>query len=155
MKKIIILLAFIISFSNAFSQSGFASCGSNASGTSGNISYSIGQIDYKNSANGFSINEGVQQPYEMQILGIENYEPTISMSVFPNPTQYNLILKINETKFKNLSFEIIDVKGIEIVKNEIKNDETSIDFASFQRAIYFLKITSNNKLIQTFKIIKN
>jgi hypothetical protein len=77
------------------------------------------------------------------------------LSVFPNPTQSNLILKINDTKFENLSFQIIDIKGMEIIKNEIKNDETSIDFSGFQRAIYFLKIISNNKLIQTFKIIKN
>lgn len=130
--------------------------GGNASGSSGSVSYSIGQLVF-NSISGSSgtVTQGVQQPYEVSSLGLEdNNNFTQNIIIYPNPTTAFLNLKLNNDT-NELSYQIFDITG-KLLKNETAiTQENKIDISSFLPAIYLLKVFQNDNEFKTFKIIKN
>jgi hypothetical protein len=158
MKKTLIIVLFVfisLTTFNSQAQKSAVSAGGNAQGTSGTASFSIGQISYKSPA-GNLVNDGVQQPYELQVLGNSTFTTIqLEMVVFPNPTSDFLNLKIADESLSKLSYKLIDINGKIIVKTtQIINNETLITMQNCPKGIYFLTVSKENKLVKTFKIIK-
>lgn len=137
-------------------QNGTVSAGGNATASQGSVSYSIGQPFYTTSSgsNG-SVAQGVQQPFEIQtVLGSELFSINLNMLVYPNPTTDVLNLSIEESEISDMSYQLIDFNGRLIKSSAISNQSTIIPMTEYQKAIYILNVTQNNKIIKTFKIIK-
>lgn len=155
--KTIALFLFCLALTGLKAQQGATATGGNASGSGGTASYSIGQVSYINitNSNGY-INEGVQQPYEFFTVGItENNNINLSYSVYPNPTASTVNLKVENTSLENLSYQLYDISGKLLINQKITSNITSITMGNFASANYLLKVTDNNKEVQTIKIIKN
>ena len=132
--------------------------GSDASGTGGTISYSIGQVVYTVLAGTVgNIIQGVQQPYEISIIiGSEDiFKNNLKYSIYPNPTDDYLILKISDNEAENLSYQLYNIQGKVIQYNKIMNRESKISMNSYVSGIYLIKIYDKNREIMAFKIIKN
>jgi len=156
-KFILFVICFVLLVTKAYTQQTIAPSGGNASGSGGSSSNSIGQITYTsaNGSNG-SINQGVQQPFEIMTLGKDNFpEITLQMMVYPNPTSSFLNLRIENYTIENLKYSLFDISGKEISNQKIKNSETQINMSNLPSALYFLKVIEEGKLLKTFKIIKN
>jgi hypothetical protein len=131
-----------------------------AAGTSGSVSYSVGQVFYNQLAdNDFTLHEGVQLPYELFIItpvAIEN-EQQFDMRVFPNPTNDFLILASDEPLYENLTFHLFDMNGRKLQTGRLLSDNTRIQMISYLPGVYFLVIINENtnEEINKFKIIKN
>lgn len=137
-------------------QESILTSGGNSSNSVGSVSYSIGQVVYNTSTNAFgSINQGVQQSYEILTLGHKETESNISIILFPNPTTNYFTIEISDYKEENLSFNMYDIQGKIITRGIIFSDKTYVNTINLTSATYFLKITNiDNKIIQSFKIIK-
>jgi hypothetical protein len=132
--------------------------GGNASGSGGSVSYTVGQIVYTTNANSNgSVAQGVQQPYEISVVtGIEAANDiSLEIIVYPNPATDFIRLKIENYEVQNLRYQLYDINGSLLQDNKIVGDETDIVMSNYVSATYFLKVTDNNKLIKTFKIIKH
>jgi len=156
MKLLLYSFAFLFYSLNSNAQQTITTTGGNSSGSGGSISYSVGQTGYKsNSGTTGSLNAGVQQPYEFYHLGInEVKEIRLYCSVFPNPTQANVILKIDFQNLENLSYTLTDVDGKLINSQKIISKETVLPMQNLSSATYFLSVLNSNKQLQNFKIIK-
>ena len=98
----------------------------------------------------------MQQPYEIFIVaGIENTTINLVMAVYPNPTTDFLQLEVTGEISQDLSFQLVDVEGKIIESRKITNATETIHVELLASATYFLKVSSNNQAIKTFKIIKN
>ena len=88
---------FILNGIAASAQSVIVPFGGDATDGSMTVSYTVGQVAVQaNSDGGTTIYEGVQQPYEIQIIGIDNYPGiTLNAIVYPNPTVGNVQLTMN------------------------------------------------------------
>lgn len=132
--------------------------GGYSSGSGGYVSYSVGQIVYNTDAgiNG-TISQGVQQPYEISIVTeLKNaLDIILSITAFPNPTTDYLTLSTGNFDNKNLSFHLYDINGKMMQESKINVSETKISMTDLPPAIYFLKVTENQKEVKTFKIVKN
>jgi hypothetical protein len=139
-------------------QDALPASGGNASGSGGSANYTVGQIVYstKEGSNG-SVSQGVQQPYEISdVTGIElTNGRTMQCSVYPNPVTDILILKIEEEIQKQYVISLYDINGKLLESKKIQGSETSIEMKILVSSTYFLKVTSNNEEVKTFKIIKN
>jgi hypothetical protein len=153
----LIFLITIISFAKSYSQESATVSGSNATGTGGSSSYSVGQITYtsQNSSGGL-ITLGVQQPYEILTLGKDDFaEINLVMTAYPNPATDLLNLVISDDKWNDLSYQLFDINGRTISNlKKITASETNVSMQELQQGIYFLAINSGNKTIKTLKIIK-
>ena len=78
-----------------------------------------------------------------------------SFSVYPNPTSGSLKLRIENYDIKNLKYHIYAINGTFIQSNKVVNNETLVSIEKFVPGVYFMKVTDNNKVVKTFKIIKN
>jgi hypothetical protein len=161
MKKISVALIVFCMFGLGIAiraQNAIPASGGNATGSGGTVSYSVGQIVYnKSTGTNGSVAQGVQQPYEISAAtGIEEAKDiSLEIEVYPNPATDILKLKIENYEVKNLRYQLFDINGSLIKDNKVEGNETSIPMQNLLSSVYFLKVTDNNKVIKTFKIIKN
>lgn len=151
-----LLLLCIFSSGWLSAQESAVTSGGSGSGAGGSNTYSVGQITYSkiDGIEGSAI-QGVQQPYEIFLLGIEDH-PTIKLEamIYPNPTPKDIILKITTAQEQNFHYILFDLNG-KLLRNEnIREIETSISMETYADAIYLLKVYSNQFELKTFKIIK-
>lgn len=157
MGKLFLLFTGLIFTQIIYAQQTIVSSGGNTIGFGGSVSYSVGQLVYttETGTNG-SVTQGVQQAIEIIVLGTDNFpEIKIMMSVFPNPTTAFVNLKIEEYSTNNLHYQLYDINGKQIQNQKITTSETQISMEDLTKSIYLLNVLDNNKLLKTFKIIKN
>ena len=155
--KLIIMFSLIFAITGIKAQQGFTASGGVSSGSGGTSTYSVGQIVYTtNTGAGGSVAQGVQQPYEISIvLDLEDHQISLNMKVYPNPTSDFLILNVGNFELSTLNFELFDVSGKLFESKKITSITETISMENLPSSTYFLKVTSNNEEVKTFKIIKN
>lgn len=129
--------------------------GGEATGAGGTTSYSVGQV-FNTTITGTngSVSPGVQQPYEIFVVtGIKETAINLKMSVYPNPTIDFLSLEVE--KVENLTYLLYDLKGKLISFQKLTQTKTTIRMESLSTATYLLRVMKGNKLMKSFKIIKN
>ena len=157
--KTVALLLLVFGITTAQAQQAITATGGNASGSGGTIAYSVGQIVYTTytGATG-SVAQGVQQPYEISIVEVEDHQISLNMQAYPNPTTDYLTLNVGaSTSLSNesMSYEIYNISGKLIESRKIISSSETITMENLPTANYFLKVTNNNNEVKTFKIIKN
>lgn len=154
-KKLLLMGAFLSCYS-IYAQEAMVTSGGNNSGSNGNISYSIGQVVYTTSVGTTgSIAEGVQQPYEIQTLsGNDNFNISLELSAYPNPTTNLLYLEVKESNFEAVHYQLFDFNGRLLESKKIDSITTSIQMEQYPMAVYLLKVLDNNIEVKSFKIIK-
>lgn len=154
----------IVLLSIGFLSAGFAqaqqsanAAGGDATGSGGSVAYSIGQVVYTaNTSPSGTVSQGVQQAYEIYLIGINETELNSSLSVFPNPIVDYLILQISDYNNEKLSYQLFDMQGKLLSNAQIIAQQTQIKTASLPPATYFIEVLNQeNKHVQSFKIIKN
>ena len=153
-KKSVFVLFLFCSIS--YSQQAVIPAGGNANGSSGNVSYTIGQVAYTTNSNtNYSVAQGVQQPFEISILSVdEQFPTTIQLKAYPNPTNDYLTLDIDKLDIEGLHYTLIDINGKIILEEDIIQQQTILNFTSIPSSTYFIKVTAKGKNVKTFKIIK-
>jgi hypothetical protein len=157
-KRTKVILKFLIfSLTTLKAQQAVTSSGGNSSGLGGTVAYSVGQtvyITHNGSIGSFA--QGVQQPYEIStISGIEDDHISLNIEAYPNPTSDFITLKIEDKRFQDLSYQIIDINGKLIDNKKIVSTSENIPMGNLKNSTYFLKITTINQEVKIFKIIKN
>jgi hypothetical protein len=138
-------------------QKGPVSAGGEATGSPGNISYSIGQLDYITaSGTAGSLTQGIQQPFLVQVLtGIENNEITLVCSAYPNPASSCITLKVNLLQTEDLFYTLFDLQGKQLAEGKLIGAETIISLSGLPDAGYILSVFTKSRPIKSFRIIKN
>lgn len=154
--KKLLVTTLLLGLTQVNAQEAVVTSGGNASGTNGNVSYSVGQIVYTtNTGATGSVAQGVQQPFEIQtVLGAENFNINLQLAVYPNPTTNWLQLEVKNTDFTNLSYQLFDLNGRMILNQKITTETSTISMEQLPAAIFLLKVVNNNKEVKTFKIVK-
>jgi len=155
-KKKLLLIGVYLSFTQINAQEAIAASGGNASGSNGSTSYSVGQVVYTTDyGTTGSVMQGVQQPYEIQtLLGIDNFNISLELSVYPNPTTNVLYLQVKKPDFEAIQYQLYDINGRLLENNRITTTSTIIQMDKYPMDVYLLKVLDNNKEVKTFKIIK-
>lgn len=139
-------------------QHAIPAAGTEATGTGGTASFTVGQVLYKTvSGTGHIETQGVQQPYEIFLVGLKETKGiSLTCSVYPNPAVSVVNLEVENLLQEDLSFSLFDMNGKLILSQAITEKLTRIPFESIASGAYFLKVSMlNNADLQTFKIIKN
>ena len=159
MKKISLLLFFSVLAFSLFSQSAVVPAGGTASGNGGSATYTVGQIaDQRVESSGKYIIEGVQQPYEISTVGVNDY-PGIQLeaSLFPNPTPDLINLRISNFEIPEggLIAQLYDKNGRLLKVFEVTDLLTQMDLSVYPTATYQLRVMDGKRLLKTFQIVKN
>lgn len=157
MKKLVLTALIVFAGLPILAQEAIPASGGNASGTGGSVSYSVGQVVYTtNTGTNGSVAQGVQQPYEISVVVEIEQAKDINLicSAYPNPATDFLTLEVEIAANEKLFFQLYDMMGKLLVSKRLIDIRTTIPMTNLAPATYFLKITDNQKVIKTFKIIK-
>lgn len=155
--KLCLSILAIFSFATVNAQSSVNTSGGDISSQQGSVSYSVGQIVYTtNTGANTTISQGVQQPFEIsEILSVDDFEDIqLVLSAFPNPTDGQLTLLIEDLELSNLNFHVYDMTGKVIDSQKITSYETHINLENQHPSTYILKVTLDNQELKSFKILK-
>ncbi len=154
---LVYMVVFIFGITDVFCQRDAVASGGQASGAGGNVSYSIGQIDYitASGSNG-KLSEGVQQPYEIFVYtGIDEKNINLSVAVYPNPTIESIIISVKNISIQGVSYHLYDAQGKLVADKKLTEENTTILMSELPSAIYLIEVLKGNEKIKEFKIIKN
>lgn len=139
-------------------QSSLGATGGEAAGNGGSVSYSIGQIAVQSSSDGTTtVSEGVQQPYEISTVGVDNYPAiTLNAVVYPNPTQGNLqlVIRNEELGVSNWRLKVFDANGKFLLSKQIEEETTQLDLSPYATGTYYIKVCNGKDVMKMFKVVK-
>ena len=140
-------------------QSAIVPVGGDAQSSAGSVSYTVGQIAVQTVANsnGIYVAEGVQQPYEIQAVGVDNYpQIVLDAVVYPNPTENIAQLKLNgfELPADGLRATIFDGNGKMLQSFSVTDDLTSFQIGQYATGTYYLEVKDGKRVLKTFKIVR-
>jgi hypothetical protein len=159
--KLTLFLLFGLGLTSLQAQESVNTSGGNASGSGGSASYTTGQVFYTTQANAFgTVSQGVQQTIVISVsTGYENVKGiSLSCSVYPNPTNDFVILKVDASanfNIKSMSYLLYEIHGKLLDNKKLAGKETIIDMSKLVPATYLIKVIEDHKEIKIFKIIKN
>lgn len=157
MKKTIVFFfaLWMMAMQTIEAQSDVVPTGGTATGDGGTVTYTIGQIAVQSyEESGVIISEGVQQPYEIQIIGIDNYPGiTLNAVVFPNPTNGNVQLTINDEQLEG-GVRVFDMNGKLLFVKKIEGENTEIPMSELAAGTYFVNVMTEKQVLKTFKVVK-
>ncbi len=114
-------------------------------------------VDFDNysrpSGNGYDI--GAYE-YHSQLKVQNDIESESLFEIYPNPCTNKLIVEIKGGRYKKLSLQLFDSKGIlisNIIYPNINNDSIVFDTNHLKSGLYLLLLTNNNQLIEYKKVI--
>ena len=160
MKQIPLLVAFLAFFLvTGFAQSAIVPVGGDAQSNSGNVSYTVGQIAVQtaNNSSGISVAEGVQQPYEILTVGVDDYpQITLDAVVYPNPTENLAQLRLNgfEIPIGGLRANLYDGNGKLLQAIPVTEDLTSFQIGQYATGTYYLELRDGKRVLKTFKVVR-
>ena len=133
--------------------------GANATGSSGTVTYSIGQVFYTYIGQSvYNVAQGIQhEELEKTLTTPENnVEPKTEIFIFPNPTTDYVTINMEGLEVENgpRSYQLYDIQGRILKQNTINQSETQINLTDLSSSIYILQVYLNNKVLKTFKILK-
>ena len=138
-----------------FSQKSTVATGADAQGAGGSMSYSIGLTNYETISSTGTITQGVQQPYELFAVGIEEWDSDVQISAYPNPLTTQLTVSFSNEVMEEMSFQLTDGAGRLIEKGQLESQETFIDVQDLARSNYFLTIYKKDQSVRIYKLVKN
>ena len=159
-KQIIFITIFFCAILTASAQSGLVTTGGDIQGSNGSVSYTIGQVAVQSiEASAVSLTEGVQQPYEIQTIGVDNWPAiTLDAAVYPNPTADKLILSMGngvETQcIASLRAALYNTNGQYIQSVDVAGAQTTINMSALSAGTYYLRVTDGQQTLKTFKVVK-
>jgi hypothetical protein len=135
-------------------QQDVVTSGGNGSGASGSVSYSIGQVVYSNTSNANgSINQGLQQPYEITPISVHESWQDIEVELYPNPTRNNLLIRMPEF-IPGLTLQIFSISGALIEERQTLSQQTMLNVESWAASTYIVKLRDNAGNFSEYKLIK-
>jgi hypothetical protein len=157
MKKLLLTVFLFFTAHVLSAQEVVTVSGSEATGSGGNSSYTVGQVFYSTSTAGTGIvSQGVQQSVEFFTLS--NPELTtlnLKAVTYPNPSTDYVVLSLSDASLENFSYALYDLQGRLVAQNKVLQASTKIDIQVLGAGTYVLQVKQNNKQLKSFKIIKN
>ena len=157
------LLAFLFAFVSvgAYAQQTIPISGGSVSGSSGTLSYSLGQMVMMSDVEPAvtvnvvtaSIIEGVQQPYTIDQIAIPKVSPLqTEVVIFPNPTTKMVTVRI-EDQNPNYQFFLYSNNGQQLMSGTLEQEKV-LDMGRYPAGSYFLTIQDENHSQNNYRIIK-
>ncbi len=156
MRPILLLMFFAIPFFLQ-AQQGTIPAGGEIQSTSGEISYSVGQLSNASmhSPSG-SAHEGIQQPYEIVVTHTTDQGDRLGIQVtaFPNPVADQLQLILNQHPPENCLVRCTNISGLTVFVKDVNQMQTALAMHELVPGQYFLSVFASGTLLSSITIIK-
>ena len=93
--------------------------------------------------------------YANVTVSVETVSSTeVETSLYPNPTADRVMIQVDKAySFNKLNVQVLDMTGRVVLETQTNQSLSSIELASFDRGVYLVRISNNNELIHSSKLI--
>ncbi len=153
MKKLTILIIMALPLIG-LAQPDVISSGGNYYETSNvKVSYTVGQTVTATVSNTEAVaTQGFQQP-EYTIVDLKEPDADMNVSLYPNPTDGELMLDFSTMPANNTTVTVIDFSGKVVFTTTVTNQKQRLDLSNLPTGNYIVKI-KNDENERHFKVIK-
>jgi hypothetical protein len=82
------------------------------------------------------------------------YNSEVETAVYPNPAQDRIAVQIDENyQFDNVQIEVLDITGRVALSTQTALSLTSLNLGGLEKGVYVVRVTNNNELIHSSKMI--
>jgi len=150
------LIFFSIMAGSLNAQNSFVVSGGEIVSGMGSVSLSAGQLFYQPlEMGGFSINPGVQQPFELFLVNIREIPFEGAISIYPNPASEYISISISDWLFTDkMNYQIIDITGKEVLNGKLLNSEFYIKIDQLASGTYYLVLGYSDKIFTPSLFLK-
>jgi subtilisin-like proprotein convertase family protein len=85
---------------------------------------------------------------------VSNIKNEQNFDVFPNPSSGKFTIALSSIQMTNDKFEIYNVLGEKVYQSIITYPKTEIDFSTYPKGVYFVKVSDKNKMLTQKLIIQ-
>ena len=148
MKTYFTLVVTCLMLHSVNAQSNIVTAGGVAASSTGSVSYSIGQIDFRyTSSADYSVSEGVQQTYSFDTaLSINDIQYDFQLSIWPNPSADEMNIEFTTNYELPLSLTVTDVKGAVIASQSVTQGQYSFDVNTWAAGTYYVDLNNGEAL---------
>lgn len=151
-----LLIAVLLFFScSMYAQNIVSTNGGHFSSTNYQLSWTIGEpvIETGNSDNRM-ITQGMHQS-KLIVTSIKEIEGLqLTIIAYPNPAINYVQLEVESIKDEGLDYHLYGMDGSLLRKGRLTNNRVKITMQEYIPSTYLLNVVDNNRLLKTFKIIK-
>ena len=79
--------------------------------------------------------------------GINEYSSENGITIYPNPANDNITIKIEDLRFENLELRINDIVGNTVFVKTLYNKVTNIDISSLAKGMYFVEVKTERGVV--------
>lgn len=126
-------------------------------GSTAGLTYTVGQVAYTSATNDdLAIMAGVQQPYEIYELvsATESFDLP-KFEVFPNPASDQVHIHYELPASEEWQYQLTDMQGQLLDTSPLQASKTQVLLDTYPAGVYLLTIQAEDRLLATYKIIKN
>lgn len=89
------------------------------------------------------------------LVGIETITSTsVETNLYPNPTSNNVTIQVDPTyNFNTLNVQLVDVTGRLVKETQMNTAMSAIEISELEKGMYIVRISNNNELIHSSKLI--
>lgn len=151
-KRLLVGSLFFICFGSV-AQEVVSSQGDSYSGPGGSVDFTVGEVVIFTGTDGSNdVTQGFHQT-NWNFAGVIDHQPEQSALVYPNPTEDQLIIKMEN--FDGVNFQLTDAAGKIVREGLLSGTESQVDVADFAPGNYNVVLLLNQEKLKTFKLIKN
>lgn len=132
----------------------------NAKGQNGNsstaLSYSYVDRTAKAGTNYYQLNQVDLDGKTELFKDVKSVNVSLAggVTVFPNPATTYVSVNAGSADFKGVKYELFDANGKKLLSEKAKAEQQDISLSKLPASIYYLKISKNNVVQSTVKLIK-
>lgn len=121
------------------------------------LRYAIGDKDYwdRNPADQYNYGGGLSDPISIVIshgVGTDELLAAANVSIYPNPTQGQLNIKLTGYTAEVVALRIVNMQGVVAKTGEILSSRSTINISDLPKGLYFVEL-SNGKQSSRTKIL--
>lgn len=161
MKKPISFFLFFLVFplciyAQEISQEIISSSGDYSDGSSGQLSWTLGDLAIETYSSGdVSLTQGFQQPSYEVITTFESHDYSFVTRVYPVPSSDVITVEFGEI-LNDLEVVLYNLQGEIVLSRQVESETITLDLNYLSPSEYILKIINKeNNLIKSYKIVKH
>ena len=152
MRFLVFTLSILFSI-GALAQQAIVTSGGDAVGSGGSVSFSIGQVSYSDDTEG-TIHEGVQQPYEIYSVSVQESLLDLRLNLYPNPALHELIIEVPNFK-AGLTATIHNSNGQLAERVRLTSSRTTISVVDWAASTYVIHVEDESGNSANYKLVKH
>lgn len=119
------------------------------------VSWTLGELAIETFQEGdYILTQGFHQT-ELLVVSVDELPANdLEIIAHPNPVSHRLNIKVENEVSSRVTYQLYDISGRLLAADQLQGQSDALSFENHEDGIYFLKVSVDNQVVKTFKVVK-